>query len=64
MFDQIEKLKQELTDQYVVVNSDIPELKRFDGHVGQVKTVNMNGRALVNSTPGTTSAGTTSTRTA
>jgi hypothetical protein len=47
VFDQIEKLKQELTDQYVVVNSDIPELKRFDGHVGQVKTVNMNGRALV-----------------
>ncbi len=47
MFEQIEKLKQELTDRYVVVNSDIPELKRFDGHVGQVKTVNMNGRALV-----------------
>lgn len=47
MFDQIEKLKQELTDKYVVVNSDIPELKRFDGHVGQVKTVNMSGRALV-----------------
>ena len=47
MFDQIEKLKQELTDKYVVVNTDIPELKRFDGHVGQVKTVNMSGRALV-----------------
>jgi hypothetical protein len=47
VFDQIEKLKQELTDKYVVVNTDIPELKRFDGHVGQVKTVNMSGRALV-----------------
>jgi hypothetical protein len=47
VFDQIEKLKQELTDQYVIVSSDIPELKRFDGHVGRVKTVNMNGRALV-----------------
>ncbi len=47
MFDQIEKLKQDLTDQYVVVNTGVPELKRFDGYVGQVKTVNMNGRALV-----------------
>jgi len=47
VFDQIEKLKHELTDKYVVVHEDIPELARFDGHVGQVKTVNMNGRALV-----------------
>ncbi len=47
MFDQIEKLKQDLTDKYVVVAANVPELKRFDGHVGQVKTVNMNGRALV-----------------
>ena len=47
MFDQIEKLKQDLTDKYVVVNAAVPELMRFDGHVGQVKTVNMNGRALV-----------------
>jgi hypothetical protein len=47
MFDQIEKLKQELTDKYVIVDARVPELMRFDGHVGQVKTVNMNGRALV-----------------
>jgi hypothetical protein len=47
MFDQIEKLKQDYTDQYVVVDASIPELARFEGHVGQVKTVNMNGRALV-----------------
>jgi hypothetical protein len=47
MFDQIEKLKQDLTDQYVVVNTGVPELRRFEGYVGQVKTVNMNGRALV-----------------
>jgi hypothetical protein len=47
MFDQIEKLKQEFTDKYVVVDRTIPELARFEGHVGQVKTVNMNGRALV-----------------
>jgi hypothetical protein len=47
VFDQIEKLKQDLTDRYVVVDARIPELRRFEGHVGQVKTVNMNGRALV-----------------
>jgi hypothetical protein len=47
VFDQIEKLKQEYTDKYVVVDASVPELKRFDGHVGVVKTVNMSGRALV-----------------
>ncbi len=47
MFDQIEKLKTDLTDKFVVVDGDVPELARFGGHVGQVKTVNMNGRALV-----------------
>ena len=47
MFDQIEKLKTDLTDKYVLVDETIPELARFGGHVGQVKTVNMNGRALV-----------------
>jgi hypothetical protein len=31
----------------VVVAGGIPELARFEGHVGQVKTVNMSGRALV-----------------
>jgi hypothetical protein len=47
MFDQIEALKQDFTDKYVVVDPAVPELRRFDGYVGQVKTVNMNGRALV-----------------
>ncbi len=47
MFDQVEKLKREYTDKYVLVNENVPELARFGGHVGQVKTVNMNGRALV-----------------
>lgn len=47
MFEQIEKLKQDFTDQYVVVDASIPELARFAGRVGQVKTVNMSGRALV-----------------
>ncbi len=47
MFDQIENLKQQYTDKYVLVDENVPELARFGGHVGQVKTVNMNGRALV-----------------
>jgi hypothetical protein len=47
MFDQIEKLKQQWTDKYVVVDSDRPELRRFEGQTGTVKTVNMSGRALV-----------------
>lgn len=47
MFDRIEKLKREYTDQYVIVDADRPELARFVGYTGQVKTVNMSGRALV-----------------
>jgi hypothetical protein len=47
MFDQIEKLKTEWTDQYVEVGIDRPELARFKGLTGQVRTVNMSGRALV-----------------
>ncbi len=43
----IEKIKQEYTDKYVVVDARLPELARFADVVGQVKTVNMNGRALV-----------------
>lgn len=42
-----EQLKKELTDQYVVVQKSVPELRRFEGLTGCVKTVNMNGRALV-----------------
>lgn len=47
VFEQIERLKQEYTDRYVVIASDRPELQRFQGLTGIVKTVNMNGRALV-----------------
>ena len=47
VFEQIERLKQEYTDKYVVIASDRPELQRFQGLTGIVKTVNMNGRALV-----------------
>ncbi len=47
VFEQIEKLKRDYTDKYVVVDADRPELARFGGQVGLVKTINMNGRALV-----------------
>jgi hypothetical protein len=47
VFPEIEKLKQEYTDKYVEVVPGVAELARFGGHVGQIKTVNMNGRALV-----------------
>ena len=47
MFEQIEKLRQDYTDKYVVVDATRPELARFSGFTGQVKTVNMSGRALV-----------------
>lgn len=42
-----EKLKQKLTDKWVVVDPAAPELKRFANWTGKVKTVNMSGRALV-----------------
>lgn len=44
---QAEKLKVELTDKWVVVADQVPELRRFAELTGQVKTVNMNCRALV-----------------
>jgi hypothetical protein len=47
MFDVIERLKAEWTDRYVVVDSPAPELARFARSTGLVKTVNMNGRCLV-----------------
>ena len=47
MFDVIERLKSEWTDKYVVVKSPAPELARFGRSTGLVRTVNMNGRCLV-----------------
>jgi hypothetical protein len=47
MFDVIERLKADWTDKYVVIDSPAPELARFARATGQVKTVNMNGRCLV-----------------
>ena len=45
--ERVEKLRFEYTDQYVVVEGDLPQLVRFKGKVGQVRTINVNGRALV-----------------
>ena len=47
VFEQIEQLKQQYTDKYVVVDEQRPELRRFRGRTGTVRTVNMSGRALV-----------------
>jgi hypothetical protein len=44
---EVEPLKKQYTDQYVAVDAAQPELARFRGQVGRVKTINMNGRALV-----------------
>jgi hypothetical protein len=42
-----EQLKKDLTDKFVVVAKAVPELRRFEGLTGKVRTVNMNCRALV-----------------
>lgn len=42
-----EALKREWTDQFVEVNPERPELKRFAGIVGRVVTVNQNNKALI-----------------
>lgn len=46
-FETVERLKRDFTDKWVTVDAGTPELKRFVGLSGRVKTVNMNGRALV-----------------
>ncbi|QDU63481.1 hypothetical protein Pan216_43610 [Planctomycetes bacterium Pan216] len=42
-----EELKQDLTDQYVVVDTSIVDLARFGNRVGRIVTVNENRMALV-----------------
>ena len=42
-----ESLKREWTDQLVLVNPERPELKRFQGIVGRVVTVNWNNKAVI-----------------
>jgi hypothetical protein len=44
---QHEALKREWTDQYVMVNPERAELKRFAGIVGRVVTVNYSDKALI-----------------
>lgn len=47
MFDVIDRLKSEWTDRFVVISRPAPELARFANSTGVVRTVNMNGRCLV-----------------
>ncbi|MGB4709555.1 MAG: hypothetical protein WBH50_08220 [Fuerstiella sp.] len=47
LIQQAEELKREWTDKHVMVQEGIPELRRFSGLLGQVKTVNMNCRLLI-----------------
>lgn len=44
---RIEKLKQQYTGQWVIVDVERPELAQLLGKPGRVKTVDFNGRALV-----------------
>ena len=44
---RIANLRLEYSDRYVVVEGDRPELARFRGKVGRVRTINCNGRAVV-----------------
>jgi hypothetical protein len=45
--DCIETLKKQYTDRYVVADASRAELARFKDMVGQIKTINWSGRALV-----------------
>ncbi len=42
-----EAIKREWTDQFVTVKPGRPELKRFEGIVGRVVTVNYNNKAVI-----------------
>jgi hypothetical protein len=46
-FEKQDDLRKGWIDQYVKVNENRPELKRFAGIVGRIVTVNYNGRAVV-----------------
>jgi hypothetical protein len=52
--ERYEQLKREWTDQYVEIDptKNRPELKRFEGRVGRVVTVNWNMRCLVDFSDG------------
>jgi hypothetical protein len=49
--DQAEELKRAWTDRVVTVK-DKPELKRFEGKIGRVVTVNWAGKAIVDFSDG------------
>ena len=46
-FTKQDELRKIWMDQYVKVNEQRPELKRFGGLVGRVVTVNYNGKAVI-----------------
>ncbi|MCI0681502.1 MAG: hypothetical protein L0Y71_05315 [Gemmataceae bacterium] len=46
-FQFVDDLQREWTGKFVVVKAERPELKRFDGIVGRVVTVNYNGKAVI-----------------
>ena len=46
-FTAKDDLRKQWIDQYVKVNENRPELKRFAGIIGRVVTVNYNGKAIV-----------------
>jgi hypothetical protein len=43
----VQALQREWTDQFVTVNAERPELRRFANIVGRVVTVNWNGKAVI-----------------
>lgn len=45
--DLIDEIRREWTDRHVVVDAGRPELKRFEGMVGRIVTVNYSGKAIV-----------------
>jgi hypothetical protein len=50
--EQLDRLKGEWTDKFVRARTERGELKRFQGRVGKVITVNWNGNALVDFSDG------------
>ena len=45
--DKMDELRIAWTDRIVTAKADRPELKRFEGRVGRVITVNYSGKAIV-----------------
>ncbi len=47
VFERVDALRREWLDQYVLANPECAELRRFQGIVGRVVTVNYNGKAVI-----------------